>query len=259
MSWLEKLNVIRDAEIARIETFLVDGARVLEIGAGTGRQANYLSGRGYEVDAIDVATSGYVQDRQFPVRDYDGRTIPFPDASFDVIFSSNVMEHVRDLPEMNREIARVLRPGGYAVHVMPTHVWQFWTLLAVWPATPSALFDIARRRRIDGDRQALAARLIAMAKRVAVNFWPMRHGEKGFSAFSELWLFRPQRWILLFQSCGYDVAYHEPLGLFYTGHLLCGGFLTVSDRQWLAKRLGSACHIYWVVPHARGGRPEGRL
>jgi SAM-dependent methyltransferase len=43
---------------------------------------------------------------------YDGHTLPFPDNHFDSIFSSEVFEHVFNLPEIIRELHRVLKPGG---------------------------------------------------------------------------------------------------------------------------------------------------
>ena len=47
------------------------GSRLLEFGAGTGTQARALAERGMDVVAIDLAVSGYAQDRVFPVIDYD--------------------------------------------------------------------------------------------------------------------------------------------------------------------------------------------
>ncbi|PWB84666.1 MAG: hypothetical protein C3F11_00085 [Methylocystaceae bacterium] len=42
--------------------------------------------------------------------------IPFADDEFDVIASAAVLEHVRNLPAMAAETARVLKPGGFALH-----------------------------------------------------------------------------------------------------------------------------------------------
>ena len=69
----------------------------------------------------------------FPIIDYDGHHIPFDDNSFDIVFSSNVLEHICDLHQINREIQRVLRSDGYCVHVIPTHTWRFWTTLSAFP------------------------------------------------------------------------------------------------------------------------------
>ena len=100
------LNTLRRAEIDRIVAFFEPQARVLEIGAGTGEQALELKRRGFEVTAIEIANSNYALNRQFPIIDYDGQHIPLPDASVDIVFSSNVLEHVPDLSQMHAEIRR---------------------------------------------------------------------------------------------------------------------------------------------------------
>jgi SAM-dependent methyltransferase len=49
----------------------------------------------------------------------DLQRMPFPDARFDVVLSSDVMEHVRDARAAHAEIRRVLRPGGAYVFNVP--------------------------------------------------------------------------------------------------------------------------------------------
>lgn len=54
------------------------------------------------------------------VLDMSGTLDPLPDQTFDVVFSCNVLEHVRAeiLPECLQSFSRVLLPGGYSVHTI---------------------------------------------------------------------------------------------------------------------------------------------
>ncbi len=50
---------------------------------------------------------------------YDGRTLPFEDASFDTVLCNQVLEHVPEPAEFFGELVRVLRPGGRLVLTVP--------------------------------------------------------------------------------------------------------------------------------------------
>src|SRR4051812_48480010 len=102
------LDSLRAAELKLVlSLFPPKGARVLEIGAGRGHQAALLRQSGFDVEAIELKDSPY-QERLFPVANYDGSTIPFADRSFDVVYSSNVLEHIPHLDRIHSEILRVL-------------------------------------------------------------------------------------------------------------------------------------------------------
>lgn|SRR5262245_15252390 len=246
------LNTLRKAEIDRIATFFEPGARILEIGAGTGEQALELKRRGFDVTAIEIAESNYASNRQFPIIDYDGKHIPLPDATVDIVFSSNVLEHVPDLSQMHAEVARVLKPSGFCIHVLPTHSWRLWTTLSSFPDAgvyffanlpqllPHALPGRAERRR-------LAEAWYRVARYIGGRFLQRRHGERG-TVISEFWLFHPQWWRHNFQNNGFAVVHDEPMGLFYTGNMLFGSSFSLSQREHLARVLGSACHLFKIAP-----------
>jgi len=245
------LNALRAAEIEKIVTHLRPaGCRILEIGAGTGRQAQELAQRGYDVEAIEIPDSNYAGERLFKITDYDGRTIPFPDASFDLIFSSNVLEHVPDLVRMHSEIRRVLKPDGYAVHIMPTHAWRFWTTLTQIPTGFQNAATLGGQlvppllpypSRVKGFVRAW----LQAARHIAAGFWQHRHGERG-NTISETWLFHPRWWRRNFAENQFDIVRDEPMGLFYTGNMLLGSRWTLEQRARAASVLGSACHIFEV-------------
>ena len=120
---IEFLHAVREHEIEKIVKHIAPGARVLEIGGGTGYQAKRLAECGFNVASIDVGTTHYKRRRVFPVIEYDGKVLPFRDAVFDVVFSSSVLEHVADLGQLYRESRRVLKQDGHCLHVMPSAVW----------------------------------------------------------------------------------------------------------------------------------------
>lgn len=106
------LETIRHYELHRVVKTFPRGGKILEIGAGAGWQAGELQKLGYEVSAIDIEESNLINERIYPVINYDGHIIPFEDNYFDIIFSSNVLEHVPHILQFQSEIHRVLKPGG---------------------------------------------------------------------------------------------------------------------------------------------------
>lgn len=249
---IEHLNALRVAEMEVVGRYLPPRARLLEVGAGTGQQAMMLAAMGHEVSAIEIPDSNYQGNRLFPIQDYDGRQIPFGDAGFDVVFSSNVLEHVPDLVQMHREIRRVLRPGGFALHVLPTHAWRFWTTLSAFPAGLQYAGTLGRqlvpRPTLSPRAWANLARAWALAARhLAAPFGQRRHGERG-NLVSETWLFHPSWWRRNFAENGFAVVEEAPMGLFYTGNMVFGTGWPLERRAALAQRLGSACHIFKLVP-----------
>jgi SAM-dependent methyltransferase len=256
----EHLDTLRSAEIDRVIPHFPPAARILEIGAGTGRQAAELERRGFAVTAIEMTTSDYAGHRVFPIIDYDGATIPLSDASVDVVYSSNVLEHVPDLTLIHREIRRVLTPGGVCVHVLPTHTWRFWTTVASYAEAVVYLAIglpqlLPRGLPRKGELGRLGKAWYWTARRVIGHCLPRRHGERG-NVVSEMWLFHPRWWRRNFAENGFTVLHDEPMGLFYTGYMVLGTRLDLPKRRRLAAALGSACHLFKLAPTPRSGVPQ---
>lgn len=248
---IDFLHRLRQYELELVAQLLVPGARVLEVGAGTGFQARELQSRGFNVTAIDVRQSNYTEERVFPVIDYDGKTFPVADRSIDVVFSSNVLEHILNLDTFHRETRRVLRPGGYCIHLMPTGAWRFWTTLTGWadilPASCPQLrgllpwpLDRATPRRV-------ASAGIRLIRAVGARVIPLRHGERG-TALTELWTFSRAHWVRHFIATDFEIISATPTGLFYTGYMFLGSHLRFERRIKLSRWLGSACVVYRVRP-----------
>ncbi len=94
---------------------------ILDYGCGWGGETLWVARRARSVAGVDVDVNAITQANAAlatsDVRNCrfelsaDGR-LPFPDASFDAVLSTDTFEHVMDLDLAFREIARVLRPGG---------------------------------------------------------------------------------------------------------------------------------------------------
>lgn len=238
------LRTLRQAEVEQIQTWFKPDARVLEIGGGSGFQASILASYGCKVFSIDLPSRPGYHKTYFPVGEYDGKNIPFKNDSFDIVFSSNVLEHIRDLRPVFKEIRRVLKFGGSAIHVLPSSTWRFWTSVAHYVYLPQY---ILRRRAKDSIRlnQPVAVGLIRkfpLTYLIKHALFPGPHGEHP-SAFSELYNFSKSRWLGLFKSNGFEVFNIQKNNLFYTGYGLFLN-LSLSVRRKLALYMGASCHIF---------------
>ena len=103
------LRLTRIAPLVRVES-----PRLLDVGSSVGCVIEAALNRGWQAMGIDVSESAVesCRERNLPCRVFDGRTVPFPDRTFDVLTSWHVIEHVADVEETLAEWFRVLRPGG---------------------------------------------------------------------------------------------------------------------------------------------------
>ncbi len=91
--------------IKKIGRFIAQGDRVLDIGAGGGWIAKRLQDSlGAKVTLLDVADMNRAD---LPLQVYDGKHIPFPDASFDTSLLLFVLHHCKDPLQVLAEAARV--------------------------------------------------------------------------------------------------------------------------------------------------------
>lgn len=234
---------LRLAELQSATKHLTPGCSLLEIGAGTGWQARELDRLGFKVEAVDISDGTYTAERIWPVRDYDGRRLPFPDATFDVVFSSNVLEHIERVHEHLVEQVRVLKPGGSMIHVVPTPTWRFWTSLTYYPAV--ILRRLRRKVASPTNASQPAGQVNARRNRLSV-LWAPAHGTD-VSPIREIWTFSRFRWLGEFSRLPVAQVEHWRAGLFYSGYLLFGSRLSLQVRRSMARVLGSSCRVFSML------------
>lgn len=104
--------------------------RILEIGCSGGPLQFMLRKAGFQhVTGIDVSEPAIALAKHRGLTDVhlmDGAHLKFPDASFDLVIASDVLEHIENDAQATREWARVLRPGGQMVVFVPAFQ-QLWS------------------------------------------------------------------------------------------------------------------------------------
>lgn len=97
------------------------GQRILDLGCGPGWYSVALERAGAIVVGLDLgrADVASASERGVTALVGDGMELPFADGAFDGVFCSNLLEHVPDPESVTREIARLLKPGGWG--------WISWT------------------------------------------------------------------------------------------------------------------------------------
>lgn len=105
-----------------VQDFMPAGQRVLDVGCGNGIALEALKswpqrcGVDVSDELLKLACAKGVDAR---FCDVDNTALPFPDQSFDLVLSSDVIEHVLHTDHLLNEINRVLKPGGLYVAVIP--------------------------------------------------------------------------------------------------------------------------------------------
>ncbi len=107
------------------------GKKALEIGCGGGIRCEEIARLGFDTIGIDPSEAslraaighGHASGLNIRYGTAYGESLPFSDRTFDVVFCCDVLEHVRDLPKVISEVARVLNPGGAFLYDTFNRTW----------------------------------------------------------------------------------------------------------------------------------------
>jgi SAM-dependent methyltransferase len=126
------------------------GKKVLEIGLGQGADAEQIVRRGGLYSGIDLteesvrrvkmrfALKGLVYEN---IEQASALEIPFPDDTFDIVFSHGVLHHIPEIRKAQSEIARVLKPHGRLIAMLYAK-WSLNYLLSIFALRRVGLFGM---------------------------------------------------------------------------------------------------------------------
>ena len=102
------------------------GERALDLGCGDGHFTQALSRAGAQATGLDVAEAALRRARaRYPELDFVlgeiDEPLPLADNAFDLVWASEVIEHVADTARWLSEVRRVLAPGGRLLLSTPSH------------------------------------------------------------------------------------------------------------------------------------------
>lgn len=104
------------------------GAKILELGCGTGRFLPYLSEIGYQLTGIDISPGMLEKARERveveatePIELLHNKTdtLPFADAEYNAVYSILVINLIQDYQQTFKEVSRIVKPGGFFIFSVP--------------------------------------------------------------------------------------------------------------------------------------------
>ncbi|MEI8350049.1 MAG: methyltransferase domain-containing protein [Candidatus Omnitrophota bacterium] len=119
--------------VAWLSQYAPKGARILDVGCGTGLSSCLLKQNGFEVIGMDISfcllektCRQGLESAEYVVA--DAVDLPFRDASFDVIGSMSCLEHIPDTEQLLEEMMRVLKRRGFMLIMAPNLLSPFLAL-----------------------------------------------------------------------------------------------------------------------------------
>ena len=255
--WFRYIHMNRAREIERI--FLRCPEKVfptgLELGAGDGFQSALLTryvlkliSTDYNSDRLNKKSGGAVT---YEICDAEEIDKIFNHEQFDLVFSSNLLEHLPHPERALQAIRRVLKNNGIMIHIIPNPFWKLCDLLfhfpnicvrAVEKITEDGLFRSEMKRGFENNlkterkKRPLPARL----------FIPEPHGVSA-NNIKEFYLFSKSRWKKEFEKAGFSLI------AIIKGPVASGYGFGLNNMRNFLERMGISSEYVYVAVRKDGG------
>jgi SAM-dependent methyltransferase len=125
----------QERRLAMVRQYVpLEGQRVLDIGCGVGMYLAAFTRFTPDVVGVEIEHDRARQARTHAqnVSQAVGEALPFAADTFDVVFSHEVLEHVREDRQCAAEMVRVTQPGGHIAVFVPNRLYPFETHGIYW-------------------------------------------------------------------------------------------------------------------------------
>ena len=234
------VHYLREQELIYLEQIFniymrsknLDKLKILEIGSGDGYMASVLKKKSWNIIASDPNPRKPMKTYVYRMK---GDNILFPNDYFDIIFSSNVLEHIYNLPQVFLEMKRVLKNTGIMIHTIPTSFCAVMTYL---------INPIAYIRNI----LLIPLKLMPISKLNPIYILYLWGHGTSKSVFHSFFNWRKSRWIKIFNENGLKVINSIRVQLLHSMHKVFP-FKFMKLRRFFGNSCGST--DIWVLNKSR--------
>ena len=211
-NWIEHLHNFRERELA-ITFKDIDKKfnKGLELGAGDGFQSKLL------IEYIDNLIATDLNEERLPSSSSDSKIEykvldaeeignHFEKNSFDIVFSSNLMEHLPNVRNCFTGIRKVLKDDGIAIHIMPSPSWRIFATVLHFPNKIANGLNKIFKREKGGLKKGNNLKVNRSKKSKLHQFFiPKPHGiSRNFIV--EIFAFQQSKWVSDFKSTGFQIV-----------------------------------------------------
>ncbi len=224
----EQLHRFREREFQLIFQNCPDDlfSQGLEIGAGDGFQSRLLKACVKNLVCTELNEEA-LQRIDLPGVEYrvcDAEKIDqeFSKEQFDLVFSSNLLEHLPNIDNALKAVHHVLKENGITIHAMPNCFWKTSHLMFFYPNLMVRIFEsltdpkwLKKFRQKSDDLnmfkgESYKGNNLKVAKEKQISplqriLWPYPHGVSA-NNWKEFWAFSQKRWRNLFQQNGFELV-----------------------------------------------------
>lgn len=218
-------------------------SKILDFGAGDGFIISQFQAKGFKnILGVEIEGSNYSNQTNFKILYYSGLIEEFPNMERpDIIYSSNVLEHVDDIEKYLTHFNHILSDGGIQIHIVPTHYWKLYNSIFYYYKVLLFLFNrLGTKKNVKSTSYKEGQKKNFKESK----FFIGRHGSRG-NTFDEFTLFHPKSYQKIFDKN--EISYENfKIPLIYSGHNVFGKILSLKTRRILSKIFGYSCHCFII-------------